>query len=317
MQRYIIRRVGLALILVFVVTTIVFSILRLMPGDPVLLILSSETSQPDPETVVAVRHKLGLDQPIWRQYINWWVGMARLDLGNSLFDGTPVAEDIFKRLPRTLEIIVAGIVLGLTMGIPLGVVGALHNNRWPDYLVSIVSTLGISSPVYVVGTLLVLVFGLYIPWFPASGYVSFAEAPWEHFRKLTLPAIAIATTQAAIVARMTRSATLEVLGQDYIRSARSKGLRERVILYRHALANSLIPVVTVVGVSAGALLGGTVLVEFIFNWPGLSTLLMEGIYRRDYPVVQGVLVVTATLFIFLNLMVDLIYGILDPRIRYE
>lgn len=317
MQQYILRRVGLALVLVFVVTTIVFSILRLMPGDPVLLILSSETSQPDPEAVAAVRQKLGLDQPIWRQYINWWAGLVRGDLGNSLFDGVPVAEDILKRLPRTLEIIVAGLLLGIIFGIPLGIVGAVYNQRWPDYLVSIVATLGISSPVYVLGTLLVLVFGLYIPWFPASGYVSFAEAPWEHFRKLTLPAIAIATGQAAIIARMTRSSTLEVLGQDYIRSARSKGLREQVILYRHALANSLIPVVTVIGVSAGALLGGTVLVEFIFNWPGLSTLLMEGIYRRDYPIVQGILIVTSTLFIFLNLIVDLIYGFLDPRIRYE
>ena len=317
MQAYITRRVLVALLLILVVATLTFSILHLMPGDPVLLILSSETSAPDPETIEAVRHALGLDQPLWKQYVNWWHALFRLDLGNSLYDKTPVMQDLLKRLPRTIELIVVGIGVGILLGIPAGTIGAVYRNGPLDYISSLLAALGISLPVYVVGTLLVLIFGLYIPWFPASGYKGFLDAPWEHIRRLTLPAFTIGISQAAIVARMTRSALLEVLGQDYIRTARAKGLQERLVVYRHALRNALIPVVTVIGISAGSLLGGTVLVEYIFNWPGLSTLLMEGIYRRDYPVVQSVLLITSTMFIFLNLVVDLCYALLDPRIRYE
>lgn len=317
MQAYVARRVLLALLLILIVATLTFSILHLMPGDPVLLILASETSAPDPETIAAVRHELGLDQPVWKQYFDWWKDLLQLNLGRSLYDKTPVMEDLLKRLPRTLELIIVGIGIGILFGIPAGAIGAIYRNGPLDYVSSLLAALGISLPVYVVGTLLVLIFGLYIPWFPASGYKAFLDAPSEHIRRLTLPALAIGFSQAAIVARMTRSSLLEVLGQDYIRTARAKGLREQIVLYKHALRNALIPVVTVVGVSAGTLLGGTVLVEYIFNWPGLSTLLMEGIYRRDYPVVQSVLLVTSTLFIFLNLLVDLIYAFLDPRIRYE
>lgn len=317
MQAYIARRVLLALLLILIVATLTFSILHLMPGDPVLLILSSETSAPDPETIAAVRHELGLDQPVWKQYFDWWKDLLQLNLGRSLYDKTPVMEDLLKRLPRTLELIIVGIGVGILFGIPAGAIGAIYRNGPLDYVSSLLAALGISLPVYVVGTLLVLIFGLYIPWFPASGYKGFLDAPSEHIRRLTLPALAIGFGQAAIVARMTRSSLLEVLGQDYIRTARAKGLREQIVLYKHALRNALIPVVTVVGISAGALLGGTVLVEYIFNWPGLSTLLMEGIYRRDYPVIQSVLLVTSTLFIFLNLLVDLIYAFLDPHIRYK
>lgn len=317
MQAYIARRMLVALLLVLIVATVTFSIIHLMPGDPVLLILSSETSAPDPETIAAVRHELGLDEPLWKQYANWWQDLFQLDLGHSLYDNTPVMEDLQKRLPRTLELIIVGIGLGILFGIPAGAIGAVYRNGPLDYASSLFSALGISLPVYVVGTLLVLVFGLYIPWFPASGYKGFLDAPSEHIRRLTLPGLAIGFGQMAIVARMTRSSLLEVLGQDYIRTARAKGLKEQLILYKHALRNGLIPVVTVVGISAGSLLGGTVLVEYIFNWPGLSTLLMEGIYRRDYPVVQSVLLVTSTLFIFLNLIVDISYALLDPRIRYK
>ena len=319
MFQYIIRRLAITILLIFIIATITFSILHLMPGDPVQILLATgETSSNiNPEAVQALRRSLGLDKPILVQYFVWWKNLLMLDLGNSLYDKTPVVENIFNRLPRTLELIISAVVIGVCIGLPIGIIGAINRNRWPDQLVSIFAGLGISSPVYVVGTLLVLIFGLYIPWFPASGYKLFSESPWQHIRQLTLPAITIGINQSALVARMTRSSMLEVMSKDYIRTARAKGLGERLVIYRHALKNAMIPIVTVIGLSGGSLLGGTVLVEFVFNWPGLSTLLMEGIYHRDYPIVQGVLLVTSALFILLNLAVDLTYGLLDPSIRFE
>lgn len=296
--------------------TLVFTFLHVLPGDPVLVILGSERS-PEPEQVEAVRHELGLDRPLGQQYLDWLGKFSRFDLGDSLVDQEPIARSVAERLPRTLELVLLATVLSVVVAVPMGVVAALKRNRAPDWILSTLAATGISMPVYVVATLLVLLFGIQLHWLPTGGYTALEDAPAKHALQVILPAITLAFGLGATIARMTRSAVLEVLHQDYVRTARAKGVAERKVIYRHALRNALIPVVTVIGVQVGTLIGGTVLVEYIFNWPGLSTLLITAISRRDYPMVQGVILVTSSLLILINLVVDLLYGLLDPRVRYS
>jgi len=315
LHTFIIKRLLIAVLQLFLVGTAVFALLHLLPGDPVLIVLGSEQTTPDPEVVEAVREKLGLNKPLHIQYIDWAKGVVQGDLGDSLVDNSPVAEKIAARLPRTMQLVTAGIILAVIIGLPLGILAALTWNTIWDRLLSLFGAAGISLPVYVAGTLLVLVFAIELDWLPVAGYTAPSEDLYEFFERLTLPAIALALSPAAIITRMTRSSMLEARSQDYIRTARAKGLAEYVVVIRHMLRNALIPIVTVVGLQMGTLIGGTVLVEYIFNWPGLSTLLVTSIGRRDYPIVQGVVLVSASLFILINLAVDIIYGILDPRIR--
>ncbi len=315
MGRYAGQRLGLALLQIVLVATLVFAFLRVLPGDPVLVILGSERS-PEPAQVEAVRRELGLDRPVPEQYVAWLARLVRLDLGNSLVDGQPVQRSIAERLPRTLELVVVATLLATLVAIPLGVAAALTRNRAPDWLLSGLAALGISVPVFVTGTLLVLLFGVVLRWLPTQGYVDPFESPGGHLQRLVMPALVLAFGLGATITRMTRSSVLEVLYQDFVRTARAKGAAERQVIVRHVLRNSLVPVVTVIGIQVGTLIGGTVLVEYVFNWPGLSTLLVTAINRRDYPTVQGVVLVAATLLILINLAVDLLYGYLDPRIRY-
>ena len=280
MGAYVTRRFGVAIVQILVVATLVFAFLHLMPGDPVMIILGSERSI-EPEQVAAVRHSLGLDQPLPVQYVTWVQQSVRLDLGSSLVDNTPVQANIGERFPRSLELVFAATVLAVVVAIPMGVVAALQRNRAPDILLSGASALGISLPVYVTGLLLVLLFGVALRWLPTQGYVEFTEDPLDHALHLLMPAVVLAFGLAATVTRMTRSSLLEVLNQDYVRTARAKGVLERGVVYGHAVRNALVPVVTVVGVQIGALVGGAVLVEYIFNWPGISTLLITAIGRRD------------------------------------
>lgn len=316
MSRFIIQRLGLAVLLVFLVATIVFALIHLMPGDPVMVILGSERT-PDPAVVEAVRTRLGLDQPLPTQYMNWVSRIARLDFGSSLVDERSVWMTLAERLPRTMELVLLAITLATLVGVPMGLLAALKRNQVEDSLLSLLAAVGISAPVYVIGTLLVLLFGVTLRWLPVAGYVSFSDAPLQHIQRLILPVITLSLGPMAIITRMTRSSLLDVLGQDYVRTARAKGLRHEVVLYRHALRAALIPVVTAIGLQMGMLIGGSVLVEYIFNWPGLSTLLVTAISRRDYPIIQGVILVTSTLFILINTVVELLYGYLDPRIRYS
>ena len=316
MGRFVVQRLALAVVLVFLVATVVFALIHLMPGDPVLVILGSERT-PDPAVVEAVRAKLGLDQPLPAQYTRWLGNMARLDFGNSLVDDRPVWTTLAERLPRTLELVLLAITLATLIGIPMGVVAALRRNQAQDTLLSMLAAVGISAPVYVIGSLLVLLFGVTLRWLPVAGYVAFGVSPVQHIQRLILPVIALSLGPTAIITRLTRSSLLDVLGQDYIRTARAKGLRHQIVIYRHAVRAALIPVVTAIGLQMGTLIGGSVLVEYIFNWPGLSTLLVTAIGRRDYPTVQGVILVSSTLFILINMLVELMYGYLDPRIRYS
>ncbi|HLJ58206.1 MAG TPA: ABC transporter permease [bacterium] len=319
MLKYTSRRIVTAVILLWVVVTLVFAFLHLLPGDPVFIILGSESGAqaPSPEQVTAVRHALGLDRPVPVQYGLWLGRLARFDLGTSLYDSTSVTVDILARLPTSLQLIAVAVALAVAAGVLLGITAARRRGTWIDVVLSVVLAGGLSIPVFVIGTLAVLVFGVELRWVPIGGFVPFTRDPAAYLRQLALPATTLAFSLLGVVGRITRGSVLEVMHQDYVRTARAKGAGEVRVLVRHVLRTALIPIVTVVGVQFGILIGGTVLVEYIFNWPGISTLLFTAIQRRDYPTVQGIVLVTSALFILINLIVDLSYAVLDPRIRYE
>ena len=300
--------------MIFVVATLVAVFVNLIPGDPVYIILGDEDASE--ERAEALREELGLDRPIYVQYAEWLGDLVRGDLGNSLISKRPIRDDLAKRIPRTFELGGAAILVSIVIGMPLGVIAARYRNSLPDILATTFAIAGLSIPVFVVGPLLVLLFSIKLDIFPASGYVPLSEDPKGHFQRLLLPAVTLGVLSSATLLRMTRSSVLEVLGDDYVRTARAKGLGERRVLFTHALRNALIPVVTIIGLQMGTLLGSSVLVEFIFNWPGVSTYLITGINQRDYPVVQAVVLVIATTFIILNLLTDLLYAVIDPRIKY-
>ncbi|MBE9605641.1 ABC transporter permease [Acetobacteraceae bacterium H6797] len=312
---WILKRVGTAILLIWVVITIVFLAIRMVPGDPAELLLTQGGISPDPATVAMVREQLGLDVPFWQQYVQNLGHLATGYLGISLRDEAPVADEILIRLPRTLELIGAAAVISILIGIPAGVAAALRRGGLFDRLASAVSGLALSVPVFVIGTVLVLVFAQWLRLVPAGGYVPLATDPVRHFTLLMMPAVSIGVGLAAIVMRMTRASVLDVMLKDYVRTAKAKGVAPRRIVVRHILRNALIPVVTVLGLHLGSLLGGTVLVEFVFNYPGLSGLLVDSVNARDYPMVEGVILVISVLFVALNLVMDLIYAALDPRVR--
>lgn len=269
-----------------------------------------------PEQVLVKRHELGLDRPLLVQCGDWLAHLARGDLGVSFVNSRPIARDLATTFPRTFELVVAALLIGVLVGIPAGVYSATHQERWLDYLLTGLSLTAVSIPSFVSGTLLLLLFGLSLRWLPVSGYVSFADDPGQHLQLLVLPATALGLIMTATITRMTRAAVLEVRQSDFVRTARAKGLPERLVLFYHTLKNTLIPVVTLTGVEVGSLLGGTVIIEYVFTWPGMSTLLITAAERRDYPVVQGVVLVTAFFFILVSLLVDVLNASLDPRIRY-
>jgi peptide/nickel transport system permease protein len=309
--QYLLRRLIIALALEVGAATLVFALLHAVPGDPVRIFLGDFASDAQ---MLAVRQKMGLDRPLPQQYFAWLIGVAHGDLGTSLAQNTAVSGMLLERLPRTLELTLASILLALLVGIPLGLGAALRRGQLPDVLLTLGALGSLSVPVYVSGTVLVLIFAVGLHWLPASGYVEFQQNPPRHLSLLIAPCITLASHLTASLARMTRSSALEVLGQDYVRTARGKGLPDAVVLFRHVLRNSLVPVTTTVGVQAGNLLGGAVIVETIFAWPGLSSLMFRGIETHDYPVVQGCVLLTSTLFILLTLIMDVVNVMIDPRL---
>ena len=313
MSRYISRRLLLLAVQVILVATVVFLLLRLVPGDPARAILGETASE---EQLARVRSQLGIDRPFHEQYVEWLGRLVRGDLGTSVVTGRPVMLDVQQRIGNTIELIVLSTIVSLLAGIPLGIVAALRANRPADYALSSLAMLGLSLPSFVVGTLMLLVFGLTLRWLPPAQFVPWSVDPGQHLRVIILPVLALAASSTAVVLRMTRSSMLEVVRQDYIRTARAKGLNGQLVIFRHALRNALNPVASVVGLEIAALLGGTVIVESIFNWPGLSSLLITGVRSRDYPVVQGVVLLIAVLTVVINLLVDLSYVLFDPRVRY-
>jgi peptide/nickel transport system permease protein len=278
-----------------------------------MAVLGETASQ---EQVEAMRHKLGIDQPFLVQYASWLGGVAHGNLGQSIINGAPVQEQVAQRIGNTLELALLAIGLALVVGIPLGMVAAVRANRGADLLVSSLAMLGLSLPSFVVGTVLLLVFALMLRWLPQHQFVAITADPGQHLELLVLPVVTLAASTSAVIMRMTRASMLDVIRQDYLRTARAKGLTSVAVLMRHALRNALNPVVSLVGLELATLLGGTVIVETIYNWPGLSSLLLAGVRSRDYPTVQGVVLVIAVLTILINLAIDVVYGLLDPRIRY-
>jgi ABC-type dipeptide/oligopeptide/nickel transport system permease component len=303
--RYLGRRLLVTLPTLWLVTVVVFSMVRLLPGDPAETIAGLHATQ---EAVEGLRQELGLDRPLLVQYGRFLAGLTRLDLGRSTISRAPVLEELWPRVPVTLTLAVASMAVAMSLGVVLGVVAALRRRSWVDYLAMSVSVAGLSTPTFVLGLLLILVLSVQWRLLPATG----AGSAWHY----VLPALTLGLPAAAVVARMARSSLLEVLKQDFVRTAWAKGLPGRVVVYHHALKNALIPVVTISGLQFGQLMGGAVVVESVFGLPGLGKLLVDRVLGRDYPVIQGVVLVAAGAFVLTNLLVDLIYSLVDPRIRH-
>lgn len=306
MLRYIVKRIVLMIPVLIVMTLIVFSIFYFGPGDPVSRIVGPNVT---PEVYESIRQKYGLDQPFIVQYLRFLKSVVEGDLGMSILQERPVIEMIKERLPITLQIGLLGFLITFVVAIPIGVIAAVKKNTVVDYISMSGILLGMAVPTFWFGMLLLYVFGYKLRWFPISGYGS--------IRHYILPSLAIGLTNAAATARMVRSNMLEVLKQDYIRTARSKGLLERIVVYKHALKNALIPVITIMGLRLGWILGGSVALELIFSIPGLGRLMVDSILARDYPVVQGAMVVLTSSIILANILADILYAVVDPRIRYS
>lgn len=313
MTRYIFKRILLALVQVLLVMTFVFLLLRIMPGDPAVLALGTDHAM-DEEAVQAMRTQLGLDKPIFEQYIVWMRNAFKLDLGNSTRDGSSVLANLKQRFPRTLELVIVAVVLASVFGVCLGVISAVRRNTFLDRALVGISATGISLPVYVLGALLIMLFSLRLKWLPSGSFIAYSKNPHKHILRLILPSVTIAFGTAASIARMTRSSVLETLEKDYIKTLRAKGVKEFTIILSHALRNAIAPIITTIGLQLGNLIGGTVLVESLFTWPGINTLLVSSISMRDYPMIQGCVLCVAVFYILINLLVDVLYKVLDPRI---
>jgi len=315
MTKYLVNRLLTMMVSLFGVTVIVFLLIRLIPGTIVEQMLGTEalTSY---ETIASLRRYFGLDQPIYVQYWEWITRVLQGNLGISWRTAMPVLQFIFSRLPVTIELTFIAILVAIFIGMPAGILSALKQNTWLDSLARLVALTGLSVPVFWQGTMLILVLSLAFQWAPAMQWVSPFENLVTNLNMMLLPGFCLGTASAAVVMRMTRSSMLDVLRQEYIRTARAKGLREWVVLTAHALKNALIPVITVIGLQMGYLLGGTVVVEEVFGLPGIGRLTLWAIFQRDYPTVQGTILFIAVMFMMVNLLVDLLYAFLDPRIRY-
>ena len=334
MLKYIGKRLFDLLPVLLGITLLVFLFLQLIPGNPAVVLLGPRAT---PDQIVALQEQLGLNRPLPLQYLSFLGRLIRFDLGTSILSGVPIAQELAIRWPATFELSVAAMLVAMLLGIPAGILAAVRKNGWIDNLAMSASLLGVSMPVYWLGLLLVYLFAVNLHWLPPSGrlgvgvqlqpitgfYILDAilrlnfPALLDVLSHLILPAITVGTIPLAIIARITRSAMLEVLSQDYIRTARAKGLIERWVIMKHVLKNALLPVITIIGLQFGTLLSGAILTETIFSWPGIGSWIYEGILARDYPVVQGGVVFVAIVFVFINLLIDISYAFLDPRIQYK
>ena len=313
MQRYLIRRFIFSIFAIWATMTVTFIFMRLLPGDPITTMAGPEG---DPAQIELIKQRLGLEEPVWVQYFLYIKSMATLELGDSIYRRLPVTDQILEALPRTLSLSAVSFAAGVLIGIPAGIISAIRRYSIWDHVATLIAFLGLAMPGFWLGILLIIVVGVQLGWLPVFGYSPISDGLWPWFSKLILPALATGTGFGAILARQTRSAMLEVLSQDYIRTAYAKGMRERVVIIRHALRNGLIPVVTVMGIALAILLNGAVITENVFAIRGLGRLFIESILGRDYPVVQGVILLVACIFIFMNFFVDILYAVINPRIRY-
>ncbi|NLM44882.1 MAG: ABC transporter permease [Clostridiales bacterium] len=306
MLGYTIRRILQIIPVLFVISLVVFLMLHMIPGDPVKNMLGINATE---EAIEAMRAKLGLDQPLHKQYISFMKGVLKGDLGTSIHTRKPVVQEILDKYPYTLKLAVGGTIVATVFGIIFGIIAAVYHNKFMDNFIMVLSLLSVSTPSFFLSLILMLIFSLYLGWLPSVGVKS-----WAHY---VLPVITLGAQSVGIMARTTRSAMLEVLNQDYIRTSRSRGVPERIIIYSHAFKNALIPIVTVIGLRFGGLLAGSALVETVFAIPGIGRLMVDGVLKRDYPVVQGTILVISATFVIMNLLTDLLYAVVDPRVKYD
>ncbi len=318
--RYFVQRVLQLIPVLILVSVAVFLIIRIIPGDPVLVMLGidpEERARISEEQYESLKHQLGYDRPIYVQYVNWVSRIVQGDMGLSLRSRRPIFEVIFERYPATLYLALTALLTGVLIAIPTGVIAAMRQNTSVDYAAMGFALWGIAVPNFWLALMLIVLFSLKLGWLPSIGYASPLENPWLFLQHVFLPAIVMGTDLAAPLTRYIRAEMLEQLTQDYVRTAWAKGLPARMVIVRHALKNSLIAAVTVIGLQTARLLGGSTIVETVFSWPGVGRLLIEGIYSRDYPIVQGAVLLIAVTFVFINLFVDIVYKWLDPRIKLE
>ena len=318
MISFFIRRFIQSILVLLIVTVLVFLAMRLLPGDPIrMIITASNTESFTEEQIAQVRHEYGLDRPLIVQYFSWLNDLLQGDLGNSILQKVPVSDEVFRRIPITFHLGVLAFVIGIIIGIPLGIISAVRRGTWLDTLVTTLANLGITVPAFWLGFLLIYAFAMYFRWLPVMGYTSPFTNFWLNTRELIMPVFCLALFPIASITRQTRSSMLEVMRQDYIRTAWSKGLQERGIIIKHALKNGLIPIVTLAGMGVPMIVGGAVLIETVFNIPGMGRLAVTSVLNQDYPYVQGVVLIVSVAVVFINFAVELTYGWLDPRIRYN
>ena len=318
MTTYIIRRLMHAVLVILIVSLMVFLLMRLLPGDPILMYVASGDLQSiSKEQIVHLKHELGMDRPLFVQYFDWLKNAVRGNLGKSILHRYDVLQEIGRRLPITFYLGLLSFMIGCVIGPFLGVVSAVRRGKWQDSLVTVIANLGITAPTFWLGILLIYLFSLYLGLLPVYGYTSPLVDLWKNLRQSIMPIFVLATFPIASAARQTRSSVIEVMRQDYIRTAWAKGLSERVIIIRHVLKNALMPVVTLQGMLLRNIIGGSVIVETVFVIPGMGKLVVDGMLSQDYTVVQGVILVIAVVVVISNLVIDILYGWLDPRIQYE
>lgn len=313
MITYLVRRLGSLVATMLVVGIVVFFVVRSVPGDVTSALLGQDAT---PQQIADLRERLNLDQPVPAQFVAWFGGIVTGDLGNSIYMRMPVIKAIQQRIEPTGMLALTASVVAILLGITLGVIAAVKHGTFIDYVVMVVAMLGLSLPTFWLGLLMIMLFAVTLQWLPAAGYAALADGPVNTLRYLVMPAVALGFSQAAVIARMTRSSVLDTLGEDFVRTARSKGLAPRRVVLRHALRNAMIPVLTVIGLSVATLAGGVVVTETVFNIPGAGRLVIESVQRRDYPVIQGAVIAVALVYAAINLLVDLSYLALDPRVRY-
>jgi peptide/nickel transport system permease protein len=318
MSAYIIRRLVMSVFVIILVTITIFFALRLLPGDPIFVFYNSRQIQNlTDEQITAIRHEHGLDKPIVIQYFTWMGGLLRGDLGKSITYNVPVSNAIGQRLPISFHIGILGFIVGFVIGIPAGIISSIRRNTWLDTTVTTLANIGITIPVFWLGIMLIYVFALYFKVLPVMGYTSPFDDFWTSTKQLIMPVFCLSIFPIAGTARQTRSIMLEVLKQDYIRTAWSKGLGERSVIIAHALKNCFIPILTLQGMFIGAIVGGEILTEMVFNIPGMGRLLIDSIFKLDYAYVQGIVLIVALVVVLTNLIIDISYGWFDPRIRYS
>jgi len=317
MQRYIIKRFLLMIPTLLGVAVFIFLLMRVIPGDVVELRLTSEGGFVTEEVLAMERARLGLDKPLWQQFVNWIWGIVRLDFGTSMWTGRPISHEIGIRLQLSLEVAILATVVAILIAIPLGTLAALKQDTWVDYAVRVFSIAGLSMPSFWLGILIILFLLIYFQWVPPMIYTPIWVDPWANLSQIVWPAVAVGYRYSAVSTRMMRSSTLEVLREDYVRTARAKGLWEKVVITRHAMKNALLPVITVIGLEFAFLIGGLVVTEQVFNLNGLGKLFVQSIAQRDYTMTQALVLLVAVTFVLVNFVIDILYGWLDPRIHYQ